>query len=187
MKCHSSMCRLFRDLYGCSDFTMPSSFLSILCSCSFCSILVLVSLDLLSSPKIWAEHLLAQSLNREAKLGIRYSSLIVTWKHVFVYPDLLSSDAYSVSCTDNQRMHPVWGGINDPVIWQFISVSTLWLNIRRNINNLFWSHNVEHQQSISATVMYFTSHVQIDKLKFIYSAAVTQSLVLGHRTWSNST
>jgi len=35
--------------------------------------------------------------------------------------------------------------------------------------------------------MYFTSHVQIDELKFIYSAAVTQSLVLGHRTWSNST
>jgi hypothetical protein len=50
-----------------------------------------------------------------------------------VYPDLLISEAYSVSCADSQCMDPVWGGIKDPVIWQFISVSTLWLNIIRNV------------------------------------------------------
>jgi len=85
---------LFRDLCVRSDFTMLSSFLSILCSCSFCSILLLSSLDL-----------------------------------------PLISAAYSASCTDNQSMDPVWGGIKDPVIWQFISVSTLWLKIRRKIIN----------------------------------------------------
>jgi len=55
---------LFRDLCVRSDFTMLSSFLSILCSCSFCSILLLSSLDLLLPLKIWTEHLLSESLNR---------------------------------------------------------------------------------------------------------------------------
>ena len=59
----------------------------------------------------------------------------VTCKHRLVYPDLLISDAYTSSFSDSHCLDPVWGGIKDPVIWQFVSVSTLQLTIRRHTIN----------------------------------------------------